>query len=311
MKKSLWGYNVDEVNETIEMLESQNETLSAKLSNLTMQLATKNEQLEALTNQAQQAAQAPVENSEVAEKLAKLEAETARLRETLRVSDAERDTLREENRRLAGQVGQDQDELNEVGEICRSAYADMALIKRQTYEEVQAFVDEFVLQAEKSQKTMEGAMQEIRAVKESAVDAVVQAVEEILEKFDAISAETNDVESVFGHVDQVKSGLMERINALMLSVNETPAQSEAQVQTKELEGTRLPPRLAQAMSEKKNHVQVPDGETPDRQLGKVLAGIRKSVGQEELETAERTRAVGSDRVLGVSIGVAPKDILDR
>ena len=313
MKKTLWGYDVWEVNETIELLESQNETLTAKLTNLTMELAAKNEQL-AARGDSDDAAMAPLnysgDSAELSAKVSKLEAENKRLAQELSAIASERNALQSETIRLSQEVTQSQDELQRVGSICQAAYSDMALVKQQTSEEIRQFVDNFVSQAEKSHENMLQALGSIQAAKEAAKDSFVSTVEDILAKFEAISHEGNELESVFDQVTTIQEQLLEHVDALM-GASETHRDAPSTLMDEAT--SSLPPLLAKALSKKKKPVAPPIEavKAPEEERESVFSKFLKPYAPDvETINGKNQSAAQKDAngVIGVAVGATPKDL---
>ena len=135
MKKSFWGYNTQEVQEAIELLEIQNSRLEKQVKQLTAELETvRLERDKAIAEKGGNTA-ATKEQEELKARCETLEKENRRLTED-----------KESAVRHAQELRVQQDELGQVSDICRSAYADMAEAKRGVREKIDAFAESFLNQ---------------------------------------------------------------------------------------------------------------------------------------------------------------------
>lgn len=303
MKKTFWGYDVREVHETIEYLESQNDTLTAKLANLSTELAAKTEQLSAIESDPLPIAPigggSTVEYTELSAKAEKLEAENKRLLKEYKELLSERDKLKTEKERLNHEIAKSENELQQVGAICKNAYADMASVKQQTSEEMRKYVEEFVSASENSNDKMRRIIDNIHMAKDSARDSFLTAVEEILTQFDVMVNEEFDLEGQLQKVDMIKSELEHTVNSLIEEQN-TAAPSEVLFEeAAEEPEEELPVLLSRALKEKKKAKAVTpaaaeEPEKPDTVIEKDFTPIAE-------------KAAG-DKVIGVSVGLSAKDI---
>ena len=113
MKKSLWGYNVQEVDETMEYFEANQAKLNKKVKQLTEEMDSVRKELDGKNQTIEEQAQAHAQELQVAaDEKASLEAKIKELEA------------------VVAEYDQTKDELDRVGEICKSAYEDMNQTKK-------------------------------------------------------------------------------------------------------------------------------------------------------------------------------------
>lgn len=369
MKKKLFGYDVRETDEMIEYLQSQNDSLTAKLTNMSMKLSAQKEKIEttgSLTDSQRIELKAAAESAKEAKETAQAQARESaaaakelekkanelsyRLAETekkLRAAALENEKLKARNTELSSSVFSQKSELEQVGVICRRAYADMVTVQDQSTEQMKGYVDEFSDKAAAANEKMRSAAEGIILAKERARAAFIAAAEEILTNFDAIAESSGSLTDMMQPVDNIRFELMEKIDKMVedskinaFSAN-TPSYDipVAQEEAEEPEAPYpdLPPLLSRALiddesssSSSKNATSVAkpkpekkdgyptyfddnttDSSTQERHNSQ-YASDDDTVQQDEIEDDKITslKAVGAeDRVAGSMFrSVKPKDI---
>ena len=188
MKKSLLGYNSQEVDETIEYLETAN----AKLEKQVKQLRAELEELRQKQSEA-----LPAEDPAKEKAAKELEARCGAL-------TSENEKLRAEVAALTAQVQQaagEQDALEQVSEICRTAYLDMSEAKRKTKERIESFTGGFLDKWTAYYEKVVTLSEELRKTQAESRDAFLSAADEILSKYAVIAQEG---ESLHGYMDELK-----------------------------------------------------------------------------------------------------------
>ncbi|MEG2377219.1 MAG: hypothetical protein RSC43_02555, partial [Clostridia bacterium] len=248
MKKALWGYNVSEVNDTIEFLESQNESLSGKVTKLSMELAANVEQRNLMENQHADTTTADTsELNALRAKVQPLEKENEQLSAKIKQITTELEQLKSEKRQNLNKstTVQDSDDLQVVGAICQAAYADMALVKQQASDEVYKFADKFAMQADKSAEHVRETIAQIENVKKIARESFLSSVEDILMQFEVFTNEVADLDGAFSGISAVKEELQKCVVTLSDDIH--TSENAEQANTEDDAYADLPPILAKAM----------------------------------------------------------------
>ena len=197
MKKNLWGYNVQEVDENIEYLESVNARLEKQIKQLTVEL-------EAEKNRDPSCASA--DHAELAQAKGQLSALT---------SEVER--LKNENKRLSEQLNSapSTDEFSHVGNICRSAYEDMAAAKENTRESLKTAIDTFGDNWALYQKRLSEISAQISNAQEASREAFLSAADEILGCYASFEQEHKNMTRQMQEIEHIKDELHKKLDVLL------------------------------------------------------------------------------------------------
>ena len=156
MKKSLWGYNVQEVDETMEYFEANQAKLNKKVKQLTEEMDSVRKELDGKNQTIEEQAQAHAQELQVAaDEKASLEAKIKELAA------------------VVAEYDQTKDELDRVGEICKSAYEDMNQTKKSLRVSLTDFLEEFW-------KRWEGRLKKVEEMEKHLADINAQGKEEFL-----------------------------------------------------------------------------------------------------------------------------------
>ena len=212
MKKSFWGYNTQEVQEAIELLEIQNSRLEKQVKQLTAELETvRLERDKAIAEKGGNTA-ATKELEELKARCETLEKENRRLTED-----------KESAVRHAQELRVQQDELGQVSDICRSAYADMAEAKRGVREKIDAFAESFLNQWAACAEEMSQISAELQQVQEASRDAFLSAADDILGKYAFLSEKSRDIQGQLEDMDTAEKDISSQVNRLLSSLDEERA----------------------------------------------------------------------------------------
>ena len=159
MKKSLWGYNVQEVEDTLELMESQQAAQVQKNQHLESELKQLREKL-AVLQQEKEAGRLFVGRAEDDPQVqARLEALTREKEEwKARAESLSARLTRPEN-------GGD---MEQVSEICRLAYNDMSEAKKNVRRRLEEYVEDFLCEWRTGQEKVNRLMQDIDGVRDQA-----------------------------------------------------------------------------------------------------------------------------------------------
>ncbi len=251
MKKSLFGYDVDEVNQNIEYYESQLETLTAKVSNLHAVIVSKDEIIKNLDNTSNKSVDVDVDVSSFKKKIATLESIN-------KMSEDKNTELVNENENLKKQVAELKqiskgiNDITEVGKICKEAYSDMALVKKKTRDAIGDYIGGFVEVTDGHNQEISAAIEEIKLARELAQDSFINSVEDILNKFNEMSA-TNDVlETALKNLAKTKNSIFDSVNEYLKIPEHSSEETNEKMEEEIEEESTLTPLLYKALCTKKN-----------------------------------------------------------
>lgn len=207
MKKSFWGYNVQEVDENTEYLELQNSRLEKQVKQLSKELESIRAELD----------QASVFKEDPAK-----EQEYQKTKEQLAAMQAENDRLKWEINQLSSQVNAAEgrkDEFAQVSSICRAAYEDMSNAKSNTKEILGAFMETFWDNWEAYQYRLTEASKEIAKVQESSKEAFLTVADEILGRYAVLEEESGGLQAQMQEMETIKSDIQSQLSKMLEVLN--------------------------------------------------------------------------------------------
>jgi len=154
MKKAIWGYNIHEVDESIDYLETQNIKLEKQVRQLLEDLEKVRVELRLYEESANGEDGADGENEKITAELRseldslkiayeRSEKEREKSERELERSEKERKSLSAEVSRLNSKLAEEGTVFSDVGNICRLAYEDMHNAKLRAKENVENFLKIF------------------------------------------------------------------------------------------------------------------------------------------------------------------------
>lgn len=229
MKKSLFGYDVSEVDQSIEYYESQIEILTAKLSHLNAEIVAKDEIIENLESLNNKGAGTGVDITSFKKRIANLE-------EINKKSADENTALFNENENLKRQIAElerqlkGNESITDVGKLCEEVYSDMALVKKRTAEEMQTYINTFVEITESHNKDISDSIEEIKRARDFAQNNFIDLVEEMLVKFSEMSGTSKGLELALKRLENAKNNLYNNVNKYLIppeeDTEENPEEAE-------------------------------------------------------------------------------------
>ncbi len=137
MKKTIWGYNIQEVDETVGYLETQNIKLERQVKQLSAELDKAKKELEE-KGTAADASLISEKDGLIAELRAKTEVAEAKSLELVSQNEALNKKISELTAEAAAK-----DPFENIGSICRQVYTDIHNSKQRAKESIEDFLSEF------------------------------------------------------------------------------------------------------------------------------------------------------------------------
>lgn len=299
MKKSLWGYNTREVEENFEYLELTNQRLEKQVKQLQAELKTMQEE----------GAQLAVQEDlpDYSDELRKNQEEIASLKEELYAVKQENGKLKDQVRTLSMR----KDELEQVSNICRAAYEDMAHLRTGTKESLSDFTGNFWDKWNVYQDKMVALSEQIAQRHAESKEFFLNAADEILSRYSELIDADETIRRQLQETCEIKESVKSRVDQILADVDyetETPAVKEpehAEAAQEELQGSAL---LQELNRRRKSAVPKEDQQivyvTPKRTQPSAMEGKSQEMAKESSDHSETP--VG----IGISIGVNRKNIIN-
>lgn len=211
MKKSLWGYNVQEVDETIEYFEANQAKLNKKVKQLTEEMDSVRQELEGKDKTIEQQSQAHADELKAAaDEKAVLESKIAELEAKV----AEYDQTKEE--------------LDRVGEICRTAYEDMNQTKKSLRASLTDFLGEFWKRWENRLKKVEDMEKHLADINAQGKEEFLKFTEKMLKQYQTIHNETEDFSKEVTDITTMKYEMQSELATIIrnLQIDSQPMSDE-------------------------------------------------------------------------------------
>ena len=204
MKKSLWGYNVQEVEETVEYFEANQAKLNKKVKQLTEEIDSVRQELEGKNKTIEEQAQAH------ADEKATLESKIAEL-----------------EKRVA-EYDQTKEELERVGEICKTAYEDMHQTKKSLRATLTDFLGEFWKRWENRLKKVEDMEKHLADINAQGKDEFLKFTERMLKQYQTIHDETEDFSKEITDITTMKYEMQSELATIIrnLQIDSQPMSDE-------------------------------------------------------------------------------------
>ena len=294
MKKGLWGYSVQEVNESMEFLEEQNASLARKVNKLTAEL----EQVQA---RLKEAGEAQSEAPAFSEDHARLAAQVERLEKKNKEWKSRAEQA--EARLAPRQDGAD--ELEQVSTICRKAYADMSQVKQAMHQKMEAVMAEFLSQWTESRDKMDRMYREMSDTRDTVKDSFITAADTILTRFDALEDDTRLLQEQLAAMDAAKDEVRLELEELLLPLEETAPLLE---ETVDPDKNALPeedkPAILRAIRDRPQ-------KAPSAPAAVIPAFRSEAEPDTDMAEASETGAGDLGESIGISIGISPKKVINK
>ena len=307
MKKSLFGYNVREVDENMEYLEEINAKLEKQVKQLTAELeALKNadHEFESLADLPSQAVDS-AELEALREEAAGLKIDNEKLKATIADLNVQ---LSQQNAAPRTEA----DELAKVSEICRAAYADMADAKKETKEKLAAFVADFLAQWASYRKRIDDMTAEVSRACDESREAFLAAADGILAQYADLNGKASDFAGYLDDMDDLETSVKVGIAEILRELDQPEAEEQAEEAPVAAEEPQEEPEPQRAIfralkkrgSEKKETKQQTPPIEPVAEKKPAVATPRAA------ERANKMTAVSSDDDIGIAVSVNPKNIVN-
>ena len=203
MKKSFWGYNVKEVDENLQYLESVNEALSKKIAKLTRELDELNER-------------ADMEDFAAFGSDTASDSEKQKLMETINELTQKNETLKEQNSSLETQLEKlevEAAELRQETQIGNNGFADIRGARTSVHDKLHEYVQTLMPEMQDKISLMDMAQKKVIELCTGARDSFLDAADAILEQYDSFIGRVQEN-------DEVNEEYMEATEALRRELEE-------------------------------------------------------------------------------------------
>lgn len=193
MKKSFWGYNIQEVDENIQYLESVNETLSKKVSKLTTELDEYKDKLESAewNMPAFDDIGTASDNS----------ADVHKLMETIDMLTEENNSLKQQNVSLHSrntELESEVAELREASAVGSNGFADIQGARATVNEQLHDYVQAVLPEVQDKMALMEAAQKKVIEICAGARENFLDAADAILEQYDSFIGHVKENNEING-----------------------------------------------------------------------------------------------------------------
>ncbi|HBL85285.1 MAG: hypothetical protein A2Y17_03560 [Clostridiales bacterium GWF2_38_85] len=233
MKKTIWGYDKKSADEYISTLEGQIDIMTSKLTALTMELNSANEELSYL----RETSKSPRDYTDMHDKLSKrvqeLEKENAALVEKYAQLRDDRNAritaLMHENDTLAGQIANYKEQLQMQNsrpkydlynnDYMMSTTRDRALnemdkIRKTTSDEIMNHIDTYIAAVEDANYQMKKIIGEVRSDYSAVADDLSKSMNKVFESLWVIDAYNERIEKDMIPTQKIALDLKKRVNEL-------------------------------------------------------------------------------------------------
>lgn len=231
MKKAIWGYNIHEVDESVDYLETQNIKLEKQVRQLSEDLEKVRGELRLYEESAKGADGADGENEEItAELRAELdslklayeqsEKEREKSERERERSEKERKSLSEEVSRLNSKLAEQGAVFADVGNICRLAYEDMHNSKRRAKESVENFLKIFWGEWEEYQRRVCDLSAEIKRRQQESRNFFIESADKILQVYGSMNQNNREFENGLSEITDVKNSMQAKLEELLAGLDD-------------------------------------------------------------------------------------------
>lgn len=213
MKKTLWGYNIQEVDETISYLETQNVKLERQVKQLSTELDNVKKELEE--------ASAVSEISQNTEK----DDLIAELRQKLETEENQNRELTLQNETLSNQINEisaeaaAKDPFEKIGVICKQAYTDIHTSKQKAKESLEGFLKEFWDEWKNYEIQLTELSDKLAVKQQKSRESFISYADYILKVYGDIEDSNNSFETQFSEIVKSKSKIECSLNAILAELD--------------------------------------------------------------------------------------------
>ncbi len=215
MKKSFWGYNVQEVDTNMELLESAKAKLEKKVKSLTEELDSAREELKETKESL--AIGSSTNSGELERKYREAEKKIELLKREV-------DSLTKKNQQMAIQISSYDEQsmkkaVEQAGDICRAAYEDMANAKINAKEVLEQFLEHFWERFNQYEQKINDIYENMIHSYEAGREGFLLAADEILTSYTAIREQNETMNRKLEEVKVLRSEVQKEMNAVLGELN--------------------------------------------------------------------------------------------
>ena len=244
MKKAIWGYNIHEVDESIDYLETQNIKLEKQVRQLSEDLEKVRGELRLYEESANGADGADGENEKITAELRseldslkiayeRSETEREKSERELERSEKERKSLSAEVSRLNSKLAEEGTVFSDVGNICRLAYEDMHNAKLRAKENVENFLKIFWGEWEEYQRRVCDLSAEIKRRQQESRNFFIESADKILHVYGSMNQNNREFENGLSEIIDVKDSLQAKLEEFLARLEEDVRDDDVDIQDAE------------------------------------------------------------------------------
>ena len=244
MKKAIWGYNIHEVDESIDYLETQNIKLEKQVRQLSEDLEKVRGELRLYEESANGADGADGENEKITAELRseldslkiayeRSEKEREKSERELERSEKERNSLSAEVSRLNSKLADEGTVFSDVGNICRLAYEDMHNAKLRAKENVENFLKIFWGEWEEYQRRVCDLSAEIKRRQQESRNFFIESADKILHVYGSTNQNNREFENGLSEIIDVKNSLQAKLEEFLARLEEDVRDDDVGIQDAE------------------------------------------------------------------------------
>ncbi len=244
MKKAIWGYNIHEVDESIDYLETQNIKLEKQVRQLSEDLEKVRGELRLYEESANGAGGADGENEKITAELRseldslkiayeRSEKEREKSERELERSEKERNSLSAEVSRLNSKLAEEGTVFSDVGNICRLAYEDMHNAKLRAKENVENFLKIFWGEWEEYQRRVCDLSAEIKRRQQESRNFFIESADKILHVYGSMNQNNREFENGLSEIIDVKDSLQAKLKEFLARLEEDVRDDDVGIQDAE------------------------------------------------------------------------------
>lgn len=209
MKKSLWGYNIQEVDESICYFESQTIKLERQVKQLTAELNKAKTELE----------EASILPTDVLN--AEQDGTVAELREKLAQVENANKELTAQNAELTQRINEvsEKASANEpfesIGNICKLAYSDIHTSKQKAKESLESFLNDFWLEWKTYEKRLAELSALLDAKRNESRESFISYADYVLKVYGDMESTHNDFDGQISEIAKSKSKIENSLYTLL------------------------------------------------------------------------------------------------
>lgn len=215
MKKTFWGYSIQEVDDNIGYLESQNIKLERQVKQLSSELEKAKNDLQ----NTQLNSEGSSEQTETAEKdrlISELEQKLSEAEKKNRELTSNSEELKAKiNELSSANSAQENAAYDEVGKICQIAYADMHITKQKTKEHIEMFLKQFWKQWSAYEKQLAALSEQVKARQQEGRDSFISYADYILQTFGDMENSNRELDDNLSEIIGKKSKIEDSLNSLL------------------------------------------------------------------------------------------------